>query len=181
MRHLAPILVLVLGLVAGPGHALADKDETAILIDGTWLKPRDGYAASAGMGAELRFVVDNEPFTMSLGGFATLGQQGASGRGRDVFDVHFQVGAKLFGKRMRALAPYVGLGLDVLHITTHEPGMELRGTTLGVMAVGGFMGSIGDRIVYRATVGYLGAIVPGTGDDLGGLVFQLGVGARLDD
>ena len=168
-------------LLAIPAAARADDDETAIVVDGTWIKPSDGYAASAGMGAELRFVADNEPFTMSIGGFATLGQQGASGRGRDIFDVHFQAGAKLLGKRNRTLWPYIGLGLDVLHVTTHTPTMEERGTTLGVSAIGGFMGSIGKRVVYRATAGYLGAIVPGTGEDLGGVVFQLGIGARLDD
>ena len=106
MRFLTPALVLA--LVAPSATALADDDETALLVDGTWLEPSDGYAASAGMGAELRFVADNEPFTMSIGGFATLGQQGSGGRGRDVFDVHFQAGAKLFGKRARALWPYVG-------------------------------------------------------------------------
>ena len=170
---LAPIVL------AAAGTARADDDETALIVDATMLYPRDGFAASTGMGAELRFVADDEPFTMSIGGFAAVGQQEPGELGRDVFDVHFQAAAKLGGRR--ALVPYAGLGFDVLHVTSHDRATTMRGTTLGVSAVGGFMGSVGKRLVWRATVGYLGAIVPGTGDDLAGVVFQLGIGARLDD
>lgn len=175
-HSLAAVTVLAAAL-ATPAHA--DQDEVALVVDATMLYPKDGYAESTGAGAEIRFLVDREPFTMSLGGFAAVGQQARNERGRDVLDVHFQAAGKLGG--WRSIAPYAGLGLDLLHVTTHVPGAELRGTTLGVSAMGGFVGAIGDRLVWRATAGYLGAIVPGTGDDLGGLVLQLGIGARLDD
>lgn len=178
-----PALALLapLVLVVAAGTARADDDEIALIIDATMLYPRDGFAASSGAGAEIRFVEDDEPFTIPLGGFAAVGQQDKGELGRDVFDIHFQAAAKLGGKRRRALVPYAGLGFDVLHVTTHMRDVTERGTTIGISAVGGFMGTVGDRMMWRATVGYLGAIVPGTGDNLGGVVFQLGVGARLDD
>jgi hypothetical protein len=34
--------------------------------------------------------------------------------------------------------------------------------------------------IFRASGSYLGAIVPGTGDDLGGLVLQAGIGKMFD-
>jgi hypothetical protein len=176
---LALLAPIVLVAAATPAHA--DDDEIALIIDATMLYPRDGFAASSGIGAEMRFVDDDEPFTMSIGGFAAVGQQDEGGLGRDVFDIHFQAAAKLGGKNRRALVPYAGLGFDVLHVTTHLRDVTVRGTTLGISAVGGFMGTVGDRVMWRATAGYLGAIVPGTGDDLGGIVFQVGIGARLDD
>jgi hypothetical protein len=166
-------------VTAGPGVARADDEEMAIVLAATSLLPRDGYAASHGVGAEMRFMSDREPLTMALGGFAAVGQQERGELGRDVFDLHFQGAGKLGGSRW--LSAYAGLGLDLLHVTTHAPGAEERGTTLGVSAMVGFLGTAGERIVWRAEVGYLGAIVPGTGDDLGGVVLQLGLGARLDD
>jgi hypothetical protein len=171
--------VAVIALAAGPGIARADSEEMAIVLSATTLLPRDGYAGSHGVGAEMRFMSDREPLTMALGGFATVGQQGRGELGRDVFDLRFGGGGKLGGSRW--LSAYAGLGLDLLHITTHLPGAEERGTTIGVSAMVGFLGTVGERIVWRVEVGYLGAIVPGTGDDLGGVVLQMGLGARLDD
>ena len=40
-------------------------------------------------------------------------------------------------------------GLDVLHVTTHEMDRSLRGTTLGLSAQAGVLGTIGDTLVYR--------------------------------
>jgi hypothetical protein len=171
---LAALASLALAAGAGPARA---GDDAALVVDATMLYPKDGFAASTGLGAELRFLEDDF-LTMSMGGFAALGQHEEGGKGRDVFDVHFQVGGR-FGKA--AFSPYHGLGLDVLHITTHERGMDHRGTTLGVSAAGGVMGRVGKSFMWRATAGYIGAIVPGTGDDLGGIVFQLGLGAEIAD
>lgn len=164
-------------VVAAPSVAFAD-DETAIVIDATLLAPRAGlHAGATGIGAELRFFPDDECLTGSIGGFAAVGQPGTEMR-RDVFDVHFQIGIK--PEDAKRLVPYAALGLDVLHVTTHQMDGSFRGTTLGVSAQAGLLGRLGDKWIYRASAGYLGAIVPGTGDDLGGVVLQLGVGFMID-
>lgn len=173
-------LILVLAPAVAPAIASADE-ETALIIDVTHLTPRQGlHAGASGLGAELRFLSDHECMTGSFGAFAAFGEQGTDVR-QDVLDVHMQVGVK--PEHAEHFIPYLGLGLDVLHVTTHEtaPSMSFRGTTLGISAVAGFMGHATDKLVYRATVGYLGAIVPGTGDDLGGVMLQIGLGYMIDD
>ena len=88
--------------------------------------------------------------------------------------------AERLTKGLRALL--VELELDVLYMTTRVPdGDSARGTTLGLNAQAGFMGFLGKTWVYRVSGSYLGAIVPGTGDDLGGLVLQAGIGKFFDD
>jgi hypothetical protein len=169
-------------LLVVPAPALADDESAAIVFDATKIMPKSGvHAGATGMGVELRFVPDDECMTGSIGGFAAMGDDGAPMR-RDVLDVHFQIG---FKPEREGIAPYLGVGLDVLHVTTHQTTDQMdrafRGTTLGISAQGGVLGPIGDTLVYRATVAYMGAIVPGTGDDLGGLMFQLGLGFKIDD
>ena len=39
----------------------------------------------------------------------------------------------------------------------------------------------GNKIMDFSTAGYMGAIVPGTGDDLSAVVLQVGVGYQMDD
>lgn len=169
---------VVTALLVVPAPALAGDDSAAIIFDATKIMPRGGvHAGATGMGVELRFIPDSECMTGSIGGFAAFGDEGTPMR-RDVLDVHFQVG---FKPEREGIAPYLGIGLDVLHVTTHEMDRSLRGTTLGLSAQAGVLGPIGDTLVYRATVGYMGAIVPGTGDDLGGVVLQLGVGFKIAD
>ena len=115
--------------------------------------------------------------TASIGAFAAMGAAGTDQR-RDVLDVHMQIGLKA---ERKTLAPYASVGLDVLQITTHRMDTTLRGTTLGLSAQVGVLGTAGDKLMYRASAGYLGAIVPGTGEDLGGWMLQIGVGWRIDD
>lgn len=178
MRTPFIIALSAVASLAAPSLAAADAESAALLVDATQIMPKSGvHSGAVGPGVELRFVPDDEPVTMSIGGFAAVGERGASLR-RDVLDVHFQIGFK--PERMK-IAPYASLGLDVLHITTHEMDTSYRGTTLGLSAQAGLLGTIGDHAVLRATVGYLGAIVPGSGDDLGGLVLQAGVGWMMDD
>lgn len=172
MRRLIPLAILSV-----PAPALAEAESAAIVVDATKILPKDGvHAGATGAGVELRFLPDDECMTASIGGFAAIGDEGAPMR-RDVLDVHLQIGVKAESR----IAPYLGLGLDVLHVTTHMEGRSLRGTTLGLSAQAGVLGRIGDRTVFRATAGYMGAIVPGTGDDLAGLVLQVGVGFAIDD
>jgi len=173
------LVCTITSLLVVPAPAIADDESAAIIVDATKIMPRGGvHAGATGMGIELRFVPDDECMTGSIGGFAAFGDEGLPMR-RDVLDVHFQIGFK--PERPGKIAPYVGVGLDVLHVTSHEMDRSLRGTTLGLSAQGGVIGPIGDTLVYRATVGYLGAIVPGTGDDLGGVMLQLGLGFMIDD
>ena len=84
------------------------------------------------------------------------------------------------GSELALHADRSALGLDVLSITTRTKTETMRGTTLGISAQAGFMGRIGDRLMYRASATYIGAIVPGTGDALDGLVFQVGLGWLFD-
>lgn len=166
-------------LLATTAAAHADED-TAIIIDATHITPRQGLHPGAnGLGAELRFL-DDDCMTGSFGAFAAFGAQGTDTR-QDVLDVNLQVGVKPDKEGM--FIPYLGLGINVLHVTTHVagPSMTYRGTTLGISAMGGLLGHLSDKLVYRATVGYLGAIVPGTGDDLGGVVLQFGLGYMIGD
>lgn len=177
MRTKLAIAVLML---LAPAAAHADE-ETSLIIDATHIVPRSGLHAGAnGMGAELRFFDDDECMTGAFGAFAAFGQEGTDTR-QDVLDVHLQVGVK--PEKGGMFIPFAALGLDVLHVTTHEvgPSMSFRGTTLGITAAAGLLGKISDKLVYRAQVGYLGAIVPGTGDDLGGIVMQLGLGYMIAD
>jgi hypothetical protein len=172
------ISLLVAAALSVPTSAFAD-DEGAILVDATHILPRSGvHGGGDGIGAELRFLEGHDVMTGSIGGFATVGSEGGPSR-QDLLDVHFQIGIK--PEHAAHLAPYLGVGLDVLHVTTHTMDADYRGSTLGVSAQGGVIGMLGDKFMFRATAGYLGAIVPGTGDDLGAWVLQVGVGVRMDD
>jgi hypothetical protein len=176
IRHLSTLLVTAVLVTPSPAFA---GDEGGIIIDATHILPREGvHAGATGIGAEVRFLDTGECITGSIGGFATVGAEGGPVR-QDVLDVHFQVGMK--PERMERFAPYLGVGLDVLHVTTHEMERSMRGTTLGISGQAGVIGKVGDSMMFRATAGYLGAIVPGTGDDLGAWVLQLGIGLVLDD
>ena len=77
------------------------------------------------------------------------------------------------------------LSADIINFaaatSSFSKGETLRGTTLGVNAHAGLMGKVTGQWVYRASATYLGAIVPGTGDDLGGLVLQFGLGRTFGD
>jgi hypothetical protein len=166
------------------GDARADED-VGMVIDATMIKPlgEDGQVTnSSGFGGELRMLPHRDCFTMSIGGFFGLGLQEEGRTARDIYDFHFNAGLKSERSRGKHLIPFVSVGLNVLFMTTHEPaGGEYRGTTLGLNARAGLMGYLSERWVYRASASYLGAIVPGTGDDLGGLVLQVGVGKLFGD
>jgi hypothetical protein len=162
--------------LTAPAHA---GEEVAVVVDATHLLPRDGvHAGASGPGVELRFFEKNQAFTGGFGAFAAIGAPGTDTR-RDVLDVHTSVGVK--PKRSDSIAPYIAVGLNVLHVTTHQPMRTLRGTTLGINAQVGLLGRIGEKLFLRANVGYLGAIVPGTGEDLGGWIVQAGLGLVIDD
>ncbi len=176
-------LFAALGITAGAaGTAHADSEETVLAVNLTSILPQDGIHAGAdGVGAELRFFDEDEMLTGGFSAFAAFGRHGADQR-RDVLDVRFHLGMK--PEDAERVAPYAGVGLDLLHVTTHTYGadsMTARGTTLGVSVEAGVMGKASRFWFYRASVGYLGAIVPGTGDDLGGVVVQFGVGRMIDD
>jgi hypothetical protein len=180
MKEHAMRTILFLSVLLLIPAAARAEEPAAIVVDATQILPKEGvHAGATGVGAELRFVPDDECMTMSIGGFAAAGDTGDRFR-RDVLDVHFQIGVKT---KKKSLAPYLGLGVDVLHVTTHveETQMSFRGTTLGLSAQAGLVGTLGEHIVVRATAGYMGAIVPGTGDDLSAVVLQVGVGYQMDD
>lgn len=181
-RYTIPITVALIGALSTAGDARAD-DAAAIVVDTTLLQSpadRDTIADSAGAGVELRFLPDDEMMTGSIGGFAAIGQRDGGKTRRDVYDFHFSIGMKPEDTEGKVAIPFAALGLNVLSITTRTKTETMRGTTLGISAQAGVMGHIGDRLVYRASATYLGAIVPGSGDALGGLALQVGLGWVFD-
>lgn len=183
MKPRITLLTLTAALFATSSVALGD--EVGMLVDATIVKPtgESGRVSnSLGYGAEIRMMPHREPFTVSFGGFFGLGERQPDKVARDLYDFHFNIGFKASKSRRRHLIPFLTVGLDVLFITSHQPdGATFKGTTLGLNASAGFLGHISDTWVYRVNGSYLGAIVPGTGDDLGGLVLQAGVGKLLGD
>jgi hypothetical protein len=174
-------LLTALLLAAGGGPALADP--AGLLVNGTLVKPVGGegrIAQSAGAGGDI-LLLPTSSWLVQIGGYGVFGQSAPAVEARDIFDLHVLVGMTP-ASREATLAPYGAVGLDVLSITTrdHEKGKTARGTTLGVSAQAGVLGRIDERGLIKASGSYLGAIVPGTGDDLGGLVFQLAAGMAFD-
>lgn len=176
-------LLLAIAIVAaGSGAALADP--TGLLVNGTLVKPIGGegrVSEASGAGGEI-LLLPTSSWLVQIGGFGALGgPPAAGGVARDLFDLHLQVGMTT-ARRDAALAPYACLGLDVLSITTRAEatGESARGTTLGVSAQLGLLGRFAGRGLVKVSGTYLGAIVPGTGDDLGGLVLQLAGGLAFD-
>lgn len=181
-RVATPILALAfIAALASPARA---GDEVALVVDGTMIEPlaEDGrVSTSLGHGAEIRFMPRRDPFTISIGGYYALGQADGGKTMRDIYDFHFNFGFKPEHRRPKLLVPYLSVGLDVLHMTTRIPDEAThRGITLGLNAQAGFLGYVSKRWIYRVSGSYLGAIVPGTGDDLGGLVLQAGLGRVFD-
>lgn len=178
-----PLSLILTGVLSSP--AFAGGDEVALVVDGTLIEPlaEDGrVSTSLGHGAEIRFMPNREPVTVSIGGYYALGQLDGDKTMRDIYDFHFDVGFKKERSRDKILIPYISVGLDILHMTTRIPDDAThRGITVGLNAQAGFLGHISKNWVYRVSGTYLGAIVPGTGDDLGGLVLQAGIGKIFND
>jgi hypothetical protein len=160
------------------------RERAVLMVNGTWVSPvsdRGAVTDSWGNGVEMRICHDREPWQIGIGGFVALGQEDKERSARDVYDLRFNVDLKSKAGQGSSLIPFIGIGLDVLNIASHLPnGDTLRGTTLGVNARVGVGGWATQSIYYSVGASYLGAIVPGTGDDLGGLVVQAGLGYTLD-
>jgi hypothetical protein len=176
-----PLLLAIAIVAAGSGAAFADP--TGLLVNGTLVKPIGGegrVSESSGAGGEI-LLLPTSSWLVQIGGYGVLGRPAAGAVARDIFDLHLQLGMTT-AARDAALAPYACLGLDVLSITTRgqEKGESGRGTTLGVSAQAGLLARFGGRGLLKVSGTYLGAIVPGTGDDLGGLVLQLAAGLAFD-
>ena len=169
---------MLLATLFAPAHA--GDPESALVVDTTMIEPlaEEGrVATSLGYGAEIRIMPNRELITGSIGGYYALGQADGGKTMRDIFDFHFNIGIKRERSKGKGLIPFMTFGLDVIHMTTRVvDGDTHRGVTLGINAQAGVLGYLSKRWVYRASATYLGAIVPGTGDDLGGLVLQAGIG-----
>lgn len=167
--------------MAAAAPAAAD-DDLALMATGAWMMPRGDIGESYGGGAEARMADDH--MTIGFGARALVGRTPAVRR-RDVMDVDFNVGVMMCG--CKSVTPYAAIGLDILHITTHEPTRSVRGSTLGLSGHFGLMGRLGgdddddDAWIWRASAQYLGAIVPGTGEDLGGVTLSIAVGKQIMD
>jgi len=183
LRALALALAAT-ALAAAP--ARAGGEQGYLMIDSTLVKPlgeRGRVSNSMGYGGEVRMLDNRDMLTVSLGGFVALGQREDGKNLRDIYDLHLNVGFKPEGTKRSLLIPFLSIGINVLGMETRdEKGTNpLRGTTMGMNARAGIMGHLGDEWLYRVSASYLGAIVPGTGDDLGGLVLQVGVGKAIFD
>ena len=177
----ATIVAAVVILAAGSGTALADP--TGLLVNGTLVKPIGGegrVSQSSGAGGDI-LLLPTSSWLVQIGGYGVFGQPATGVEARDIFDLHILVGMTP-APRSATVAPYASVGFDVLSSTTreHDKGETARGTTLGVSAQAGVLGRFADRGLVKASATYLGAIVPGTGDDLGGLVLQLAAGMAFD-
>ncbi len=175
--------MLVLLVLAGAAAPAAAGDEgAALVVQGTMMTPvgeQGRVADSYGWGGEVRIVPD-EPMTMSFGGYAVVGQPDGGKQMRDVYSFVWDIGWQPGG--LKPFRPFLGVGLDVLWVTSRVPGADdLRGTTLGLHARTGVIHAISKRWLVQVSASYLGAIVPGTGDDLGGLVLQAGIGKTFED
>jgi hypothetical protein len=181
VNRLRTLLAAILVLACASRAALADP--TALLVNGTVVKPvgaEGRVSQSSGAGGDI-LLLPTSSWLVQIGGYGVFGKPATGVEARDIFDLHLQVGMTPAG-RSASVSPYACVGIDVLSITTrdHDKGETERGTTLGVSAQVGVLGRIGDRGLVKASGSYLGAIVPGTGDDLGGLVLQLAAGLAFD-
>lgn len=137
---------------------------------------------SRGMGASMRVLGGDEPFNLELGGFAALGVADGLRAMRDIYDVHVNLGLSAPTKKRRLVVPFVSVGIDFLYVSTRAPdGASAAGMTMGMNAKGGVFGHITRNWIYTANVSYIGAVVPGTGAGLDGLIVQVGIGKRLFD
>jgi len=182
MKYKTKRITLALSIVLASTLATsnAEAEDSGIIVSPTLVKPlfEDGTVTeSSGLGGDL-VLMDDEIF-MAIGGWGVVGRPDNNKIRRDIFDLHLNVGFR--PDKDGAFIPFMSIGLDVLTMTTHEKTRTLRGTTLGLNAMIGVAGMIGDEgWIYKVNGSYLGAIVPGTGDDLGGLVLQAGIGKMFD-
>lgn len=182
---------LVTGVMAASAmalcHAEARADMNGVLsFDAALVESLDdeNLADSQGFGATMNIIGRRTPVRMSIGGFAALGRPDGDKNMRDIYDVHFDVGLNPETRKRKALVPFVSVGIDFLYVNTRAAndtgaGTSAAGMTMGMNARGGVFGFLGERWVYHASASYIGAVVPGTGEGLDGLVFQVGLGKTL--
>lgn len=180
---LALLAAISLPVVSG-ADAHADDVDGVITFDGLYVASTNSELLndSRGMGASMRVLGAGEPFNMEIGAFAAIGMADGQRAMRDVYDIHLNMGLNAPTKKRRIAVPFVSIGLDFLYVNTRAPdGTSAAGMTMGMNAKGGLFGYITKNWIYTANVSYIGAVVPGTGAGLDGLIFQVGLGKRLFD
>jgi hypothetical protein len=183
MRLPLAIGIALATTMVAPRLAAADDAAGGLMLNHTWLQSGDEArtSLSRGFGVEMGAVGRREPFLMTIGAFYALGQPEGQKRMRDVYDVRFGFGLKPKMRRARLVVPFMSVGLDFLYVSTRSAidGSKAAGATLGFDARGGIFGIFGKKWIYQASISYIGAIVPGTGDGLDGAVFQIGIGKLM--
>lgn len=180
-RALALVLALVVLGLSGPAAAGV---EGVLTFDGAFVATPDAerFTDARGAGMTMRVFGKREPFNLQVGAFAALGRPASDRLMRDIYDVHLSMGLNPPTKKSRLLVPFASLGVDFLYVSTRAPdGNRAAGMTMGLDLRGGVFGHITEDWMYTATAAYIGAVVPGTGEGLDGLVFQVGIGKRLFD
>lgn len=170
-------------LVVTTTDARADVDGV-LTFDGIHVASTNGELLndSRGMGVAMRVLGKREPFNMEVGAFGAIGLSDGQRAMRDIYDVHVNFGLNPPTKKRRFMVPFVSVGINFLYLSTRTPdGTSASGMTMGMNAKGGIFGHITDDWIYTANVSYIGAVVPGTGEGLDGMVFQVGLGKRIFD
>ncbi len=177
--------ILVMMILATTA-SVAAADESVIEIDGALVSPlmkKGTVSDSVGNGAEMRVLFNGDPMTLMVGGFYAIGRPDGDKGQRDVYDFHFDFGYEAKRARGAAFLPFLAVGLDVLNMTSRPAatmtGPTFRGTTIGFNARLGVQGFFAKSWFYTVNATWLGAIVPGTGDDFGSVVLQAGIGIEL--
>lgn len=180
-RIFAACAIAACAVFAGASEARADVNGVlsfdAALVESL---DDDNLADSQGFGATMNIIGRRTPMRMSIGGFAALGRPDGDKNMRDIYDIHFDLGLNPETKKRRPVVPFVSVGVDFLYVNTRAAdGASAAGMTMGMNARGGLFGFLGKRWVYHASLAYIGAVVPGTGEGLDGLVMQIGLGKTL--
>ncbi len=183
IRLLSTMLAALLASIIGLGDTHADVDGV-ITFDAVSVVSTDPdhLSDSRGLGAAMRVLGSREPFNMTVGAFAAIGKPDANRRMRDIYDISLNIGLNPPAKKRRLAIPFVSVGLDFLNVSTREnDGSNAAGMTMGMNARGGVFGHLGKSWMYSASVTYIGAVVPGTGEGLDGVTLHVGIGKKLFD
>lgn len=174
---------IALCLCVFAGDARADVDGV-LTFDGISVisTDPDRLTDARGMGASMRVFGTSEPFNITMGGFAAIGTKDDTRQMRDVYNIDINLGLNPPTKKRRIAVPYVSVGVNFLYVATRSPeGTSAAGMTMGMNAQGGLFGYLTKEWIYSAGVKYIGAVVPGTGEGLDGVIFHVGVGKKLFD
>jgi hypothetical protein len=187
------VAFVAVGAAAAVAHAGGDGNG-GVFVHGTDLRPRNGVAESIGVGGDVAFTPWSgtkymdcpsgcingpyEPLYLGAGVFGTHTTGSDTDTRRDLYGLRASIGLG-WGPRDWFI-PFGTLGLDALVVNTNtQDGSHHLGPTLGADVRVGVLGMVGERFMYAVSAAYLGAVAPGTGDNAGGVMFEIAGGWRF--